>query len=101
MGRGDSQTTSIKRRLDHVLKELDALNVEPNEKATRNIATELAIIKSAFRETKHSPMCCFDYDRNFKISCDIAGPLAQEEFMGKCRQCQAQIKQTLQALHAD
>ncbi len=87
--------TSIKKRLDYVLNELSTMPTEFDEETSGNVAAELSIIKSAFKESDRCPVCCFDYDSNFRIVCDVHGPLPSEEFMKKCKQCQAQIKQAL------
>jgi hypothetical protein len=93
--------TSVKRRLDHVLNELDAMGTETNEETARNVITELKVIKSAYKETKQAPMCCFRYDGEQKILCDVTGPLEHKQFMEKCRLCQAQIKTALVNLNTD
>ena len=90
--------TSIKKRLDYVLNELSVMDSEPNEQVSNNVAAELSIIKGAFRESDRFPVCCFTYDASSKIVCDVNGPLSSEEFMKKCRQCQAQIKLALTLL---
>ncbi len=90
--------TSIRKRLDNVLNELSNLGREPDEKACGNIAAELAIIRGAFKESYQFPVCCFTYDANGKVICDMNGPFAIEEFMNKCRLCQAQIKEILTIL---
>jgi hypothetical protein len=90
--------TSIKKRLDNVLDVLSSLGVEPNEHASSNVAAQLAVIKGAFKESKKVPVCCFSYDDCSRILCDVHGPLEAEQFMVKCRKCQAQIKQTLRIL---
>lgn len=87
--------TSVRKRLDHVLLELDSMSIEADEEASGNVIAELKVIEGAYRETKNAPMCCFDYDGEHRIVCDIAGPLEHERFMEKCRQCQAQIGQML------
>ena len=74
------------------------MGVEPNEKASGNVVTELAIIKGAFKESERFPVCCFTYDAGSRIVCDTCGPLATEAFMEKCRACQAQIKEALSIL---
>ncbi len=90
--------TSVRKRLDHVLIELNAMGTEANEEAARNVIAELAVIKGAYRETKNAPMCCFRYAGEQKILCDVTGPLEHERFMEKCRQCQAQIGHLLRSL---
>lgn len=90
--------TSIKKRLDYVLNELSVMNSEPNEEASSSVAAQLSIIKGAFKESDHYPVCCFNFDACYRIVCDVQGPLASEEFMKKCRACQAQIKQALAVL---
>ena len=87
--------TSIKKRLDYVLNELSLMGTEPNEKASSNVAAQLSIIKGAFKESERFPVCCFTYDACSRIVCDVNGPLANEEFMKKCKACQAQIKEAL------
>ncbi len=90
--------TSIRKRLDYVLNELSNLGTEINEKASSNITTQLAIIKGAFKESSQFPVCCFTYNAEGKIVCDSNGPFFIEEFMDKCRICQAQIKEALMIL---
>ena len=74
---------------------------EPNEEATKSVATQLSIIKGAFKESDRYPVCCFTYDKCSRIVCDVNGPLAVEEFMKKCRQCQAKIKEALLTLESN
>jgi hypothetical protein len=74
------------------------MDTESDEEASGNVAAQLAIIRGAFKESDHSPVCCFKYDADSKIVCDTNGPLAAEDFMKKCRHCQAQIKQALSLL---
>ncbi len=93
--------TSIKKRLDHVLNELDSMGTENNEQAAKNVMAELKVIKSAYKETKHAPMCCFRYNAEQKIHCDVTGPLEHKQFMEKCRECQIQIKTVLVNLKTD
>jgi hypothetical protein len=90
--------TSIKKRLDNVLDVLSSLGVEPDEHTASNAAAQLAVIKDAFKESRKVPVCCFSYDNCSRIICDVHGPLDAKQFMMKCRQCQAQIKQTLRFL---
>jgi hypothetical protein len=94
MGEGEG-LTSIKKRLDYVLNQLSQMDSEPDEEASSNVATELSIIKGAFKESDRFPVCCFTYDACSRIVCDVNGPLSTEEFMKKCRECQAQIKEAL------
>lgn len=93
--------TSVKRRLHHVLNELSAMGTEPDEKAAGNVATQLSIIKAAFKDSQNYPMCCFRYDAEAKVICDVNGPLTLEQFMQKCRVCQAQMKKILVNLQTD
>jgi len=74
------------------------MDTEPNLEASNGVATQLSIIKGAFKESDYCPVCCFDYDKKARIICDVNGPLTSEEFMKKCRQCQAQIKLALTVL---
>jgi len=90
--------TSLKKRLDHVLNELSVMDAELDEEASGNVATELSIIKGAFKESERYPVCCFTYDAGSRIVCDTCGPLGTEAFMEKCRTCQAQIKEALAIL---
>ena len=93
--------TSVRKRLDHVLNELDAMGTETDEQTAKNVVTELTVIKGAYKETEHAPMCCFRYDAEQKIICDVTGPLEQKQFMEKCKECQAQIKTVLVHLKTD
>ena len=93
--------TSLKKRLDHLLTELSCLGIEPNNEASNNVVAELSIIKGAFKESTRFPVCCFTYDANSRIGCDVNGPLKTEQFMDKCKLCQAQIKQALLKLRTD
>lgn len=92
---GGKVLTSIKKRLDYVLNELSNMDNEPDEQTSGNVVAELSIIKGAFKESDCSPVCCFTYDDCSRIVCDVNGPLSADEFMKKCRVCQAQIKQAL------
>ena len=92
--------TSVKKRLDHVIVELDSMGTETDEETAKNIIAELKVIEGAYRETKHAPMCCFRYDSEKKILCDSTGPLEHQQFMQKCKECQAQIKDVLVNLKA-
>ena len=71
------------------------MGTETDEQAAKNVIAELVVIEGAYKETKHAPMCCFRYDEEQKIICDVTGPLEQKQFMEKCKQCQAQIKSVL------
>lgn len=93
--------TSVKKRLDHVLRELNSIGTEPNESKAKSILAQLVVIKDACRETEQSPMCCFRYDGNNNIVCDSQGPMGQSEFMDKCRKCQTQIRSMLDNLNTD
>ena len=73
--------TSVKKRLDHVIVELDAMGTETDEETAKNVIAELKVIKGAYKETKRAPMCCFRYDVQQKIICDVTGPLDHEQFM--------------------
>ena len=90
--------TSIKKRLDYVLYVLSNMDSELDEEASSSVAAQLSIIKDAFKESDRYPICCFNYDVCSRIVCDVNGPLAPEEFMKKCKACQAQIKQALSML---
>ena len=90
--------TCIKKRLDYVLNELSTMDSKLNEEASGSVAAQLSIIKGAFKESDRYPVCCFTYDACSRIVCDVNGPLASEEFMEKCRRCQAQIKEALTVL---
>jgi hypothetical protein len=74
------------------------MDSELNDEASGNVAAQLLIIKGGFKESDRYPVCCFTYDACSRIVCDVNGPLATEEFMKKCRECQAQIKQALAVL---
>ncbi|MCW3994680.1 MAG: hypothetical protein NWE98_00840 [Candidatus Bathyarchaeota archaeon] len=90
--------TSLKKRLDNVLNQLSQMDAELDEQAADNVVAQLSIIKNAFRESDSCPVCCFSYDKNSRLLCDSNGPLGREEFMKKCRSCQAQIKEALSIL---
>ncbi len=96
--RGGIRLTSLKKRLDNVLNELSSMDTEPDEEVSGNVVAELSIIKGAFKESEHYPVCCFTYDSASRIVCDTYGPLMSEAFMAKCRVCQAQIKEALSIL---
>ncbi len=87
--------TSLKRRLDCVLDQLALLDTETDEETSSNIAAQISIIQGAFRESENCPICCFRYNTQRQVLCDCQGPLTIKEFMKKCRDCQAQIKETL------
>ncbi len=101
MGTEGTALTSVRKRLDKVLNELSTMTVEPDEKASGNVAAELKVIKAAFKESEHYPVCCFRYDAANRIVCDFAGPLALEQFMKKCRECQTHIRGALLHLQMD
>jgi hypothetical protein len=87
--------TSVIKRLDHIIVELDSMGTETDEETAKNVIAELKVIKGAYKETKQAPMCCFRYDGEKKILCDVTGPLGIEQFMEKCQECQAKIKNVL------
>jgi hypothetical protein len=87
--------TSVKKRLDHVLNELDSMGTTPDDAAANNVLAELAVIHGAYRETVRVPMCCFRCDTENKIACDVIGPLDKATFMEKCKRCQIEIKTML------
>lgn len=93
--------TSVKKRLDHVIVELDSMGTETDEQTAKNVIAELVVIKGAYKETKRAPMCCFRYDAEQKIICDVTGPLDHKQFMEKCQECQAQIKTVLVNLNTN
>jgi hypothetical protein len=93
--------TSVKKRLDHVLNEIDSMGTKPNMVAAKNVVAELKVIKGAYHETNRAPMCCFRCDNENNLACDFVGPLDKEHFMEKCRQCQTQIKTVLVNLKID
>lgn len=94
------KVTSLRKRLDNVLNQLSQMETAPDDEAAGNVAAQLSIIKDAFRESDSYPVCCFTYDANERILCDSNGPLGREEFMKKCRLCQAQIKEALSLLNS-
>jgi hypothetical protein len=77
------------------------MGTEPDETTAKNVIAELKIINGAYKETRHAPMCCFRYDAEQKIHCDVTGPLEHKLFMEKCKVCQAQIKTVLVNLKTD
>jgi hypothetical protein len=77
------------------------MGTETNEQTSKNVIAELKVIKGAYKETKRAPMCCFTYDAEKNIICDVAGPLEHKQFMEKCRECQDQIKSVLVNLNID
>ncbi len=87
--------TSIKKRLDNVLNELDCIGIELDEEKAKNIMAQLRIVKGAYRQTQNAPMCCFHYDADQKLCCDMIGPLEKEAFMQECKACQAHIRDVL------
>jgi len=68
--------TSLRRRLDNVLSELDT-------------------IRKALNESDEYPACCLILHSDDRISCDVKGPLAKEEFLKECKSCRAMIKEIL------
>ena len=68
------------------------MGTETDEATANNIIAELKIIKGAYKETKHAPMCCLRQDSEQKIVCDVTGPLDPERFIEKCKVCQTHIK---------
>ena len=93
--------TSVKRRLDHVIDELEKMGIEIDDETPKNVIAELSVIKGAYKETIHAPMCCFRYDSQRRIHCDVAGPLEHKQFMEKCKECQAYIRILLTKLNTD
>ncbi|XHH08886.1 MAG: hypothetical protein ACFCUE_15180 [Candidatus Bathyarchaeia archaeon] len=91
-------TTSIKRRLDHLIDQLSNMGAEPDLEASSNAAAQLSIICGAFKESSKYPVCCFTNDSQHRFCCDSIGPLTREAFMEKCVQCQAKIKTALSLL---
>ncbi len=66
-----------------------------------NILAELAIIRDGLNNSSHYPSCCLTVQNDGKISCDIRGPLPEEEFLKECKKCQSQIKQMLSRINLD
>jgi hypothetical protein len=62
-----------------------------DEETANNVVAQLYVINGAFRETERAPMCCFKYDAEKRVICDVIGPLPMDDFMKKCKQCQKQI----------
>ena len=77
------------------------MGTEPEIENANNVAAQLAIIKNAFKESETSPTCCFKYDANHNLLCDVIGPLNAEQFMKECRNCQSTIKNTLAHLQTN
>ena len=71
--------TSLKRRLDNVLSELDT-------------------IRKALNESQEYPACCLIFHSDGKISCDVRAPLEREKFLKECRRCRVMIKEVLDRL---
>jgi len=68
--------TSLRRRLDNALSELDT-------------------IRKALNESGEYPACCLILHSDGKISCDVKGPLEKEKFLKECKRCRAMIKEIL------
>ena len=68
--------TSLKRRLDNVLVELD-------------------IIREELEKSGQNPPCCLILNKNGKISCDAYGPLPKADFLKKCQKCRTRLEKFL------
>jgi hypothetical protein len=74
--------TNLRRRLDNVL-------------------AELTIIREALNNSGRYPFCCLKVYDDRRISCDVIGPLPEEEFLKECEKCKAQIKRKLAGISLD
>jgi len=74
--------TSVKKRLDNVL-------------------AELAIIHESLNNSSRYPSCCLTVHNDGRISCDVIGPLSEEQFLKECEKCQARIKSILSRVNLD
>jgi len=68
--------TSLRKRLDNVLSELDT-------------------IRRALDESGEYPACCLIFHPDGKINCDVKGPLEKEAFLKECKRCRILIKEIL------
>jgi len=66
-----------------------------------NVLAELAIIREGLNNSGRYPSCCLTVHSDGKISCDVVGPLPEEEFLKECEKCQAQIKSMLSRVSPD
>ncbi|MFQ6074022.1 MAG: hypothetical protein ACE5KC_02270 [Candidatus Bathyarchaeia archaeon] len=57
-----------------------------------NILYELTVIREALKESSRYPPCCLAIHNDGKVSCDVAGPLPEDEFLKECEKCRARIK---------
>lgn len=71
--------TNLRRRLDNVL-------------------AELTIIREALSDSGRYPSCCLKVYNDRRISCDVIGPLPEEEFLRECEKCKAQIRRKLASI---
>lgn len=74
--------TSVKRRLD-------------------NVRAELVIIRESLNNSSRYPSCCLTVRNDGRISCDVIGPLSEEQFLKECEKCQARIKSMLSRVNLD
>jgi hypothetical protein len=68
------------------------------KKRLENVVEELLVIHEALKNSSRYPPCCLVIHENGKISCDILGPLNEEDFLRECRKCQEEIKKFLSNL---
>jgi len=68
--------TSLRKRLDNALSELDT-------------------IRKALDESSEYPACCLIFHSDGKINCDVKGPLERQKFLEECKRCRAMIKEIL------
>jgi len=66
-----------------------------------NVLAELAIIREGLNNSSRYPSCCLTVHNDGKISCDVLGPLSEEQFLQGCEKCQAQIKSLLSRINFD
>jgi len=66
-----------------------------------NVLAELAIIREGLDKSGRYPSCCLTVHNDGKLSCDVIGPLSEEDFLKECEKCQAQIKSMLTRVNLD
>lgn len=64
-------------------------------KRLNNVIAELEIIREGLSMSGRYSMCCLTFHKNGEISCEMKGPLPEEEFLKECRKCRAKMKSFL------
>jgi len=73
--------TSLRRRLDNVLGELN-------------------IIREVLGNCNSHPPCCLRFHEDGKVSCDVMSPLPEKIFLRRCLKCRSKIKNFLDSVRS-